>query len=413
VLSILSTTGRLVALRWAPLLAWFLAGYLVHYLIIEVAAFFGATSAIIGIAIMPLAVLARLISFIAMFYVLRDAMPAFQSLADKGETADSGVARPRINEVLLISILPFFAFYAAWKFLSDDTQQYAVAALAKYNPFDGGQAGRPLDIEVNPITVGIVIVAFVARYLLKKYAEKLPRWSSLIAVYLEALWVYLTVLLVSTYTDQVTAWIDSRVAVTWYEHAKDSVLDLFAPLGWLWSGVEFVIGEVSGLVLLPIAWLAIAGIVYGRALAVAAGVRMPVAFQRLTGRVPAAIARRGKDIGNDFLDRWRPLANALTLIWRAGVVPIGAFVLLYVTLDAARYWITLGATRVIGPHDVGSWWSNFDTILLFVVQLLVEPLRIALIAATYDYTLRQLEKRREAAADSATARVAGSEAAAR
>jgi len=414
VLSILSTTGRLVALKWAPLLAWFLAGYLVHYLVIEVAAFFGATSAIIGIAIMPLAVLARLISFIAMFFVLRDAMPAFQSLADRGETVETLTPRPRINEVLLVSILPFFAFYAAWKFLTDDTQQYAVAALAKYNPFDGGQAGRPLDIEVNPITIGIVIVAFAARYLLKRYAEKLPRWTSLIAVYLEALWVYLTVLLISTYTDQVGAWIDSRAAVTWYEHAKDDVLQFFAPLGWAWSGIEFVIGEVSGLVLLPIAWLAIAGVVYGRALSAAAAVRIPGAFQRLTGRVPTAIARRGRDIGNDFLDRWRPLANALVLIWRAGVVPIGAFVLLYVVLDAGRYWLTLAATRVIGPHDLGAWWSNFDTILLFVVQLLVEPLRIALIAATYNYALGQLEERREAAAaDPATTPSADSAAAAR
>lgn len=410
-LSILSTTGRLVALKWAPLLAWFLAGYLAHYVIIEIAAFFGATSALLGIAIMPLAVLARLISFIAMFFVLRDAMPAFQSLADKGQVADDLPAPPRIRDTLLISILPFFAFYAAWRFLAEDTQQYAVAALANFNPFDGAQSGNILDIEVTPITIAIVVVAFAARYLIKKFSDALPRWTSIVAVYFEALWVYLTVLLISNYTDQVSAWIGSRAAVTWYEQAKDALLAFVAPLGWAWSAIEFVIAEVSGLVLLPIAWLAIAGVVYGRALSAAAAARVPDRFAKFTARVPKAIARRGKDIGNDFLDRWRPLANALVLIWRAGVVPIGVFVLLYVTLDAARYWITLGAARVIGPHELMSWWGNLDSILLFVVQVLVEPLRIALIAAAYNYALRELEKRR-AADEPATATGEGTEVAA-
>lgn len=407
-LNILSTTGRLVARKWAPLLAWFLAGYLVHYVIIEIAGFFGASSAIIGIAIMPLAVLARLISFIAMFYVLRDAMPAFQSLADNGELTDDLPDRPRINDVLLISILPFFAFYAAWKFLNDDVQQYAVSALANFNPFDGPQTGNVLDIELSPLTIGIVVVAFAARYVIKKFSDALPRWTAVVAVYFEALWVYLTVLLLNNYTDQITDWIESRAAVAWYEAAKTGVIEFFAPLGFLWSGIEAVIGEVSGLVLLPIAWLAIAGVIYGKALAASAAVPVPARIRRLTGRVPKALARRGKDIGNDFLDRWRPLANALVLIWRAGVVPIGAFVLLYVVLDAGRYWLTLGVARVIGPHDLGTWWFRFDEILLFVVVALIEPLRIALIAAAYNYALGQLEKRRD---DAARARTADTEAA--
>jgi hypothetical protein len=413
VLSIVTRTLRLVAARWPALVAWFLAGWLARYLLIELAAFFGASSALAGLLIMPLAILARLGSYIAMFLVLRDAMPAFQSVGGKGDdaidrTTPSG-RRQRVAEIFLVSILPFFAFYAAWKLLAQDTQQYAQAALANINPFAAGPAptANVLDLQLDVATVAVIVVAFAGRFLLKRYSAKLPKWTNLIAVYLEAVWVYLTVLLISTYTAQFQEWVATRAATQWYESVKAAVFSVFAPLGWAWNGVEWAVNEAGALVLLPLAWLTLAGIVYGRALAQPTlgyrpSHRLYTGVRERLAALPGGVVRRAKDVGNDLTGRWRPLANAFLLIWRAGVVPMGVFVLAYTVLEAASTWLLLAGVRLIGPHDLHGWWMNFDDILVFVVNLVLEPLRVALIAAAYDFCLRKLEERRADAATTTT-----------
>ena len=83
--SIVTSTLRLAASRWPVLLALYLAGWLARYLVIEVAALVGTTDALTAFLIMPVAILARLASFIGMFLVLRPGMPAFDDLAKAGD----------------------------------------------------------------------------------------------------------------------------------------------------------------------------------------------------------------------------------------------------------------------------------------------------------------------------------------
>ena len=47
-LAILRTTGRVLWRHWPALMAWYLAGVLVHYVFTEVAGFVGASSATLG-----------------------------------------------------------------------------------------------------------------------------------------------------------------------------------------------------------------------------------------------------------------------------------------------------------------------------------------------------------------------------
>ena len=408
--SILALTLRLVAARWPVLLAWYLAGWLGRYLVIEVAATLGATNALLGLLVMPIAILARLASFIGMFLVLRESMPAFSELKESGlddvdRTTQRSSRATQVYDIFLVSILPFFAFYAAWQFLGEDTLAYTVSALEKINFFDPNHrsGGAVLDLQLNWASITAIILAFAGRYLIKRYQAKLPKWTPIVAVYLEAVWVYLSVLLVSTYLGEVNSWVSSRAAVEWAASVRAGITGVFAPVGWIWGGIEWAIAETGGLVLLPLSWLALAGIVYGRALAA-----KPVTF-RPRGRyvdsartrfaaLPTAVTRRFTDIGSDFAGRWRPLGNALVLIWRAGVLPMGVFVLAYTVLEAATSWGFLAGVQLIGAHDFNEWWRNFDQILGFGIDAIVEPLRICLIAAGYDFCLRKLEERREAAA---------------
>ena len=406
VFSIIGQTLRLAAARWPTLLAWYLAGWLARYLLIELAATFGATNALAGLLIMPLAVLARLVSYIGMFLVLRESMPAFSDLKrggldDVDRTAEPAGRTARVYDILLASILPFFAFYAAWQFLGEDVVAYAISSLEKINPFDTDyvSGGAVLDLRLNWASISAIVVAFAGRYLIKRYQPRLPKWTPIVAVYLEAVWVYLSVLLVSTYVGEVNDWVSSRAAVEWAASVRAGITGLFAPVGWIWGGVEWAIAETGGLVLLPLSWLALAGVIYGRALAA-----KPVGF-RPRGRyvdsartryaaLPSAVSRRVTDIGSEFVGRWRPLGNALVLIWRAGVVPMGIFVLAYTVLEAATSWGLLAGVQLIGAHELLSWWGTFYGILAFGIAAVIEPLRVCLVAAGYDFCLRKLEKRR-------------------
>jgi hypothetical protein len=404
VFSILTLTARLVVARWPQLLAWYLAGWLARYLLIELASFFGAFSALAGLLVLPLAILARLGSFIAMFLVLRRAMPAFTDFRARGDVAvdDTAAASPRarVTELLLVSIAPFFAFYAAWKLMEEDTAQYAASALAKINFFEDSPEAAVLNLGLNPLTIAVIVVAFTGRFLLKRYANTLPKWTNLVSVYLESVWVYLSLYLIVRYSQILQTWIDTRAATHLLTDFRATVTGFFAPLGAFWGGVEWTIGAAGGLVLLPLAWLTLAGIVYGRALVqpklgITVTNRYYSSVRGRVGALPAGVLHRAKDIGSDFFGRWTPLAHAVVLIWRAGVLPMGMFVLAYVILQAANGWLLFAGVRVIGPHDLEAWWMNFDDMLAFVVDVLLEPLRICLIAAAYDFCLRRLEERRE------------------
>jgi hypothetical protein len=404
VFSILTLTARLVVARWPQLLAWYLAGWLARYLLIELASVFGAFSALAGLLILPLAILARLGSFIAMFLVMRRAMPAFSDLNDRGDDGvDRAGRRPprgKVSEIFLVSIVPFFAFYAVWQLFEEDTVFYAEKSLQKSNFFDGSPVATAINLTLDPLTIAIVILAFAGRFLIKRFASKLPRWTNLVAVYLESVWVYVTIFLIMDQTDALQAWVDSRVATHLFTDLRATLTDFFAPIGVLWGGVEWLIGAAGGLILLPLAWLTLAGIVYGRAL-VQPKIALSVDNARLSrvrsrlGVLPNSVRDRAKDVGKDFIGRWTPLANAVVLIWRAGVLPMGIYVLAYTVLEAANLWLRLVGVQLIGPHPLQGWWMNFDDMLSFVVSVLVEPLRIALIAAAYDFCLRRLEERRE------------------
>ena len=73
--------GRLIVAHSPALVAWYLAGTLGRYAGIQLAGFVGGYSAIGGILLLPLAILAKMVSVVAMLLVLRDAMPRLGVIA--------------------------------------------------------------------------------------------------------------------------------------------------------------------------------------------------------------------------------------------------------------------------------------------------------------------------------------------
>jgi hypothetical protein len=402
VLGMLKTTGRLLAAHWPALLAWFLAGVLARYLVIEVAGFVGAWSAVGGLLLMPLAILARLIGFVAMFLVLREGMARLGAIAPLPPTAAE--RRRAFVDALLAGILPFFAFYAAWGYLRADMAAYSVRALDVQKDVNGASqllgdeavtrgAGTVTELGFEPVTIVLIVLAFAGRWAWKRYRERLPRLLSLAAVYLEAVWVFLTVILLSQATGWVSDWIASRQAMVWLGDVRAFVAEQLVPVAWVWEAVEWLLGELGGIVLLPVAWLTIAGVIYGQAVAAEAPRLSGEVAERVRrgwGALPGGLRRRLADVWDELTSRFRPIARALVLMWRAGPVLIGGYVLLATAVAAGERLLGWAVTRAVGPHDLYQFWYVADTAILLAVPLVVEPVRIAVVASAYDAVVGRL-----------------------
>jgi len=400
VIAIVVRSGRLLAAHWPALLAWMLAGTLTHYLVLELASLVGARTALGGILLLPVAALCLLVAYVAMFLVLRDGMPELRRLAPLPEGRRE--RQRAFLDGVLGGILPFVAFYTAWGFMREDVVSYINGAFAwqfqwglraAVTGSDYDTSGTIDDLGFDPVTIALLVGAFVVRWLHQRYRTRLPTWTGVAAVYLEALWVYLAAYLVKDAVGLLTAWVDGRQAMVWLSDLREGLVGILAPIGFLWDGVEWLLGEAGGLILLPIAWLTIAGVIYGQAVRADApqvSGRRVDRWRSRYGTVPQRIRRRLADLGESFIGRFRPIGRALVLMWRAGPVLIGSYVLLGTLVTLAEQWGLVGLSRLLGPHDYRSFWGPVFVALTLAVSVVVEPLRVSVVAASYDETLGQL-----------------------
>src|SRR5690606_12100154 len=157
------------------LLAWYLAGWAARALVIRLAAFVGNADDIFGLLILPIAILVQLAAYVGMFLAVRGELPHLGRADDPevGEKVPSPTRRWR--ETLLAAILPFFLLYVAWNFIYQDAVDYFSSALVQADLLGGGRVAALASLSWMSVT--LVVVAFVGRWLLGRFATKLPQWS--------------------------------------------------------------------------------------------------------------------------------------------------------------------------------------------------------------------------------------------
>ena len=237
------------------------------------------------------------------------------------------------------------------------------------------------------------MLAFAGRWLWNRYRSRLPRGFAAIAVYLEVLWVYLSVTLIADALNIVIAWAQQRQAMVWLGDVREWVGDQLVPVAWVWDAVEWLLGEVGGIVLLPIAWLTIAGVIYGQAVAPQSARLGGDVVQRAQARfntLPSRLRARLRDLWSDLISRFQPIGRALLLMWRAGPVLVGSYILLFTIVLALDAALEFGVTRVIGPEELGGFWMVNAPLIFLFVPLVIEPLRVVLVASAYDAVIGRL-----------------------
>ena len=379
---------RVLARCWPALLAWYLLGWTLRSLIIRLAAFVANANDVAGLLILPVAILAQLVAFVGMFLAVRRELRHLARVDDvePGEVAPGSAQR--WSETLLAAILPFFVLYVAWNLVYADLVDYFGSALGQADLLGGGNVAST-SIPLSVMTATLVVVAFGLRWLMGRFAAKLPRWTAAAASYLEAVWVLVLLLVVQDLLAQVPPWLATRRMFAWAVDGWAGIIDSVPWLGTAGEIVGWTFGQTATLIALPLAWLAIASIVYfgtmprskrpalgGVSRASARWSRMPVWVRSIGARLAAGI-----------VERWAPVALAARLIWRSGPLALGTYLLAFAVVTAVGSWLRLVAYRLLGPHETGWWYGASDVVELGVMAV-TAVLQVCLVAAAFDHALR-------------------------
>lgn len=388
-------TVRLVGRNWAPLLVTFCAGYLVHDLLLRGAAELGQLSREAGLMVLSIGVLVNLVVVIVMFHVVRRDLPTLSGLVAAGaDPGTSGEGEQRIVQVIGRGLLPFLIVYGAWGLYLDDVRTYANLGLAE------GDLGLVTDIGFMT-SLGIVAVSLLLRILIERafHRSGTPVLGVLVAFF-ETIWMFFAIFSVLELTRAATSWATTRIA--WAEAVLvatsairhiDAVLTAMSlsALSDVWMTLYGYLPELKDGLLLPLLWLTIAAVVYGRDMQRAQDVisghrrleRIGGAVERLPGRTRS----RAQFLSRGPREKYVPVLNALRLVLNAGPGIYLVFCVFYVGLDQLRRWTWIGVTRLIGPHDPAFW----DVALVpvsFGTEMLYRVLQVALLAAAFDLVLR-------------------------
>lgn len=393
---------------WPQLMALWLLGMIGNLLLNELAVMIGRLNALAGLSTLALVVLLKLVIIVALFETVRPGLPALDAASriaaarpETGGADDAGGSS--FASVLALTLVPFFAYYAAWGFLGDTVRDYSKLSLdltmfgESYNPLKFGSSAW-------------LLLSVVAAWAVRRFAKfmharsKAAIWAIVIVV-CEANWAFIGLYVISTWEDDIRAWVarfpetiahflgllnpvaDAAAATVFPPTAEEASISLYQQM----RGLFFY-------ALYPVVWLTLAALVYGYDI----NGERPLA----EGRIARAVSRwQGlpqavRDFISHFIagtaKRYRALAEGVGLTLSSGLGLMLAVILLYRVVDWGAAWAWYGTARLIGPHDLPLWQIIAQAVSLFFGSpsapgdgVLVMPIKICLLAAALEIGFAQ------------------------
>lgn len=410
----ISLSFSLLRRFWPQLAALVLAGVLAGDLLMQLAARVALANHFAGLAMLTLVALAQLVVTVAMFHVLRPGLPNVlaaqrkDEARERAEQPDAGRRGSRLVRMITIALLPFFAYYAAWGFLGDIVRQYSRETL---DQADFGQGANVLDVLDSRWLLISVAVSWLVRRLAKfMQARTSPTkvatasfWE-IVVVICETNWIFVGLYVISRWKDTALQWLMSRNFWSVLQAAAEGLAGL-VPAATAAPMVPVEITSVAPstiainlffYMLLPLIWLVMAALIYGydvrdEAALMRTGSRLERAGRRYAG-MPKFLRDFVEHFIKGYRSRYLPIANGVRLTVSSSLVLLCTLVIGYRLLDWSAAWLWLGATRLIGPHELDVWqiFSRGVTLLFgspfqdSSTGLLIEPLRICFLAAVLE-----------------------------
>ena len=422
-LAVVLSAVRLLLAHWPVLVAVLLAGAIGRELALWGSFELSKVSplgATITVALAPLA------SVVALVVALRVLMPSMTHVPDEGRL-------PRSQQLVVVgsALVPFLALYAAEGYLRKDTRRFLNETFADEYRSTNWFAGETLDDRTWAgaplvVTVSVVVIALVLRWGLDRFKLPERHWGfGFLAGWVEALWLLTIAKTISHNWSLAWAWTLERRGVHWVIEAYQWVVAALGPVGsafdaavsWLFG----LLGNFDALVVIPLAWLTVGAVVYGRELgAPAAAPDLGRVGDRVVGSVVGSIEderarrrlervrlraerarqraerlRQRTSVLPEWLrswltspitsvtDRFSRLGKGLLTLVRAGLVPM---VTLCLVLVAGRHAGSLVADLVrwiVGPMDP-EWGVTISPVFDMGLTLVNTLLMVVLIAAAVD-----------------------------
>lgn len=399
-------TMRILRRYWPQLMAVWTAGFIGNLLLNEFAALIGRLNALAGLSTLSLVVLLKLVVIVALFQIVRPGLPALDA-ATRAATANESTAEEAapagFASVLTLTLVPFFAFYAAWGFLSDTVRDYSKLVI---DLMMAGESGNLLQVSGGTwLFVSVPFAWAVRRF--AKYMHKRSKASvwPLVIVICEANWAFVALFVVSNWEAEIRAWIAlwaGRIGMfiglldPIREAAAGNILppppEAAAPALSKRLNSLFLYG------LYPVVWMTLAAVVYGYDI----GAAKPVGDGRLGRAVSRwqALPKAVRDFVSHFIagtiKRYRALAEGVGLTLQSGLALVLATVILFRLLDWGSAWAWYGLTQLVGPQEFRLWQIIAQGISLFIGTpsapgdgVLVMPVKVCLLAAALEIGFAQ------------------------
>lgn len=389
------TTFRLWRRHWPPLIALVLAGYVADAWLLRGVVEIGVRNHVLGLSLLSPLVVVQLVVVVAMFHVLRPSLPSLTAAVETPPGAAEPTRADRFTAVLALALVPFFAYYAAWGFLGETIREYSLAGLSR-DPF--GQNGSLLDTGKSyGLLISVGVSWLLRRYAKAREARKHSPWWQTLIVLCEANWVFIGLFVVTRWKDAAMKWLESRV-VWQYFGGVDPAADVAPPVlaeGWptILDALTNAGQGVFFAALLPIVWLALTALIFGRDLSEKTLLATDRRLERVVAgydQLPSLVRRFGDDIVKGYRSRYVPVANSVRLTLHAGLPLLLAFCVGYRGLEWLSVQAWFGVTQLIGPHPIDFWRPVGNALALVVggplrePSIVFEPLRICLLAATLE-----------------------------
>lgn len=404
-LAIPGRTFRLFGRFWLALIFWYLLGRGLHDGLLEVAAHVNRVNSVIAYSIVATAILCSLVAFVFMFQTIQPGLPTIWSLRKRDAQLDPTIksperrgAREQLRAVGL-ALLPFLLVYSARNLFEDDLRSVA------YRTWEIDFLGdAPERAEFTFYFAGAAVVA----YILVKICEFITRRTrnpvtALLAAVGEANWIFFALFGLQTLWGAAQLRISSTLAWHNFSGLRDLIGDIgpVLPIRFhnVFSGLfSFDLGwfamfsePLGNGILLPIYWLAIAGVCYGREMEDVKGLVDSRRFARFTGRwdqAPAFVKRYSRAFPTPGMrEKYYPPFHAIRLLLSAGVPAILFFCVCYSAIELGGAVLQQSITTVIGPHSAALFWDEVQPVLGVAVDAVTESVRICLLAVTFDLAM--------------------------
>jgi hypothetical protein len=354
--AVIARAGQLLWRHWPILSLIYLLGAAAHNGLLWFCVWLSEDHSTTAAFILPLVPMATLT---ALILALRELTP---SLAH--------IRPPAVNRLSLLAsaLVPFLTVYVSQQYLREDTREFLNAATSdELLERSGGLGVSTFNADRTNIASGVALVGIVAGALLVRWlldrldlAQKAVGWG-LFAAYVEVLWVWILAKRLANFTGEVEAWVRTRRLSHWLLDRWGDLIDALGPLGrpveavgqWFWGAL----GQADAIIVVPIAWLTVGAVVYGRKLeprerrTPVPAERPATPWRRGVTRLPAPVRRAGHEATASFRGRFSALGNGIRLLAVAGLAPMLLFCLVFMLSKQVEVGVAELLRLAVGPQD--------------------------------------------------------------